>query len=64
MSRPRQVDNELVAYAQVMIAKVGDLDALRRAQAVLLPALQGATLEQTAILLGAGRASLPPQLQA
>ena len=63
MSRPRHVDKKLVAYAQAMLARVGDMEALRRAQAVLLPALLGATLEQTAMLLGVGRASVP-RLQA
>ena len=63
MARPRRVDTELVARAQVLVTEARDLSALRSAQAVLLPALLGATLEQTAMLLGVGRATVP-RLQA
>lgn len=63
MARPRRVDMELVALAQMRVAEAGDLSALRSAQAVLLPALLGATLEQTAMVLGVGRATVP-RLQA
>ena len=63
MARPRRVDMELVAQAQVVAADANDVESLRCAQAVLLPALLGATLEQTAMLLGVGRASVP-RLQA
>ena len=58
MARPRRIDLELVTQAQVVAAQAGDVDSLRCAQAVLLPAVLGATLEQTAMLLGVGRASV------
>jgi len=54
---------KLVRQAQAVVAKATDLEELRCAQAVLLPALLGATLEQTAAVLGVGRASVP-RLQA
>ena len=41
-----------------MAAQATDADSLRCAQAVLLPAMLGATLEQTAMVLGVGRASV------
>ncbi len=63
MARPRRVDMELVAQAQAAALEASDLEALRCAQAVLLPALLGATLEQTAAALGVGRATVP-RLQA
>jgi len=59
MARPRRVDIELVAQAQVEAIEASDVESLRCALAVLLPALLGATLEQTAMLLGVGRASVP-----
>ena len=58
MARPRRVDMELVTQAQVVAAQATDADSLRCAQAVLLPAMLGATLEQTAMALGVGRASV------
>ncbi len=58
MARPRRVDLELVSQAQVAAMEARDVDSLRCAQAVLLPAVLGATLEQTAMLLGLGRASV------
>lgn len=63
MARPRRIDMELVAQAQAVIAKATDLEEFRCAQAVLLPALLGATMEQTAAVLGVGRATVP-RLQA
>ena len=63
MARPRRIDLELVTQAQVVAAQADDVESLRCAQAVLLPALFGATLEQTALSLGVGRASVP-RLQA
>lgn len=63
MARPRRIDMELVTQAQVVAADANDVESLRCAQAVLLPALLGATLEQTAMVLGVGRASVP-RLQA
>jgi transposase len=58
MARPRQIDQELVQKAQTVVAQATDLQELRAAQAVLLPALLGTTLEQTASLLGVGRATV------
>ena len=63
MARPRRIDFELVTQAQVVAGQADDIESLRCAQAVLLPALFGATLEQTALSLGVGRASVP-RLQA
>src|SRR6202158_5447907 len=58
MSRPRHIDWKLVSKAQAMVVKSSDIRQLKAAQAVLLPALAGTTLEQTASLLGVGRASV------
>ena len=58
MARPRRVDLELVTQALVVAAQANDADSLRCAQAVMLPAILGATLEQTAMILGVGRASV------
>ena len=63
MARPRRVDIKLVAHAQAAASEASDIEALRCAQAVLLPALLGATLEQTATALGVARATVP-RLQA
>lgn len=41
-----------------MVAETTDIGQLKAAQAVLLPAITGTTLEQTASLLGVGRASV------
>ena len=59
MARPRQIDFELITQAQFVVSLAEDVETLRCAQAVLLPALFGATLEQTALSLGVGRASVP-----
>jgi transposase len=42
-----------------MVVETADVKQLRAAQSVLLPALAHTTLEQTAALLGVGRASVP-----
>ena len=63
MARPRRVDMELVTQAQVVVAQATDVDSLGCAQAVLLPALLGATLEQTAMLLGVGASERVWRLQ-
>src|ERR1700690_3602717 len=57
MSRPRHIDWKLVSKAQAIVAETPDIRELKAAQAVLLPAVTGTTLEQTASLLGVGRAS-------
>jgi DDE superfamily endonuclease len=59
MARPRQIDKGLVAKARHAVTHATDLDQLRAAQAVLLPAVASATLEQTAAILGVGRATVP-----
>lgn len=58
MGRPRRIDQVIVDRAQVIAASSTSLETLRRCQAVLLPALFGATLEQTAAALGVGRATV------
>jgi transposase len=58
MSRPRRIDSKLVAKAQTLVTQAANLSQLRAAQAILLPALAHMTLEQTATLLGVGRASV------
>ena len=59
MARPRRIDKGLVAKAKRVVAQTTDVEQLRAAQAVLLPALASATLEQTATILGVGRATVP-----
>ena len=63
MARPRRIDPLLVKRAQMAAAVTTSVESLRQCQAVLLPALFGATLEQTAAVLGVGRATVP-RLQA
>ncbi len=58
MPTPRRIDPTWVAQAQKVVATATDLHQLRAAQAVLLPALLGASLEKTAALLGVGRATV------
>jgi transposase len=58
MARPRRIDLGLVTEAQVAVAQASSLSEFRAAQAVLLPALLGASLTQTATLLGVGRATV------
>jgi transposase len=63
MARPRRIDPLIVKRAQLTAATSTSVESLRQCQAVLLPALFGATLEQTANVLGVGRATVP-RLQA
>jgi transposase len=58
MSRHRRIDTALVSRAQTVVAQARDMRELRAVQAVLLPAVAGATLEQTAKVLGVGRATV------
>ena len=58
MSRPRRIDSRVVTKAQAALARATDIRELRAAQAVVLPALAGTTLEQTAAVLGVSRASV------
>jgi len=58
MARPRRIDPLIVEQAQLIAATTTSVEALRQCQAVLMPALFGATLEQTATVLGVGRATV------
>jgi transposase len=58
MARPRRIDPLLVQRAQLTAATSTSVETLRQCQAVLLPALFGATLDQTAAVLGVGRATV------
>ena len=57
MGRPRRIDIALVKRARKAVEQAVSVQELRAAQAVLLPAQTGATLTQTATLLGVGRAT-------
>ena len=58
MARPRITDEPLVASARQVAQQTQDIRQLRRALAVLLPAELNASLEQTATVLGVGRATV------
>jgi len=58
MARPRRIDPLIVKRAQRTAATSTSVESLRQCQAVLLPALFGATLEQAATVLGVGRATV------
>ena len=58
MARPRRTDPLVIKRAQLSAASSTSVESLRQCQAVLLPALFGATLEQTAAVLGVGRATV------
>ena len=58
MARPRRIDPLVVERAQLTATTSTSVESLRQCQAVLLPALFGATLEQTAAVLGVGRATV------
>ena len=58
MARPRVLDHRLIEHAQRLLADAASAEDMRCAQAVLLPALLGATLEQTARVLGVGHATV------
>lgn len=63
MARPRRIDQGLVSQAREIVRQTQDAQELRQAMAVLLPSELNASLEQTARLLGVGRATVP-RLQA
>ncbi len=63
MARPRRIDPVVVQRAQMTAAGTTSVESLRQCQAVLLPVLFGAPLEQTAAVFLAGRATVP-RLQA
>ena len=58
MARPRLVDDAVAQHAAGLAARAATVDDLRCAQAILLPALLGATLAQTAAALGVSRATV------
>lgn len=58
MARPRRIDPLVVKRAQLTAATSTSVESLRQCQAILLPALCGATLDQTAAVLGVGRATV------
>src|ERR1035437_5726390 len=58
MARPRIIDEQLVASARQIAQQTLDIRELRQALAVLLPAELNASLEQTASVLGVGRATV------
>src|SRR2546422_364668 len=58
MARPRKIDSDLVAQAQQVAARTGDIQELRMAQAILLPALAHMTLKAAGKVLGVGRATV------
>jgi transposase len=58
MARPRRIDSELVREAQLVASQTEDIQELRMAQAVLLPALAQMTLKAAAKVLGVGRATV------
>ena len=63
MARPRRIDQQLVQRALEIARRTQDARELRQAMSVLLPAELKASLEQTARVLGVGRATVP-RLQA
>jgi transposase len=58
MARPRRIDPQLVEKAREVVKQTQDGHELRKALAVLLPAEMNSTLEQTAAMLGVGRATV------
>ena len=58
MARPRRIHPDLVAQARQVARQTQDLTTYRQALAVLLPADLSASLEQTAQVLGVGRATV------
>lgn len=63
MARPRRIDEQLIDSARRIVQQTQNIREFRQAMAVLLPAELNATLEQTARVLGVGRATVP-RLQA
>ncbi len=58
MARPRRIDSELLKEAQLVASQAEDIQELRMAQAVLLPALAQMTLKAAAKVIGVGRATV------
>ncbi|MFM8715537.1 MAG: hypothetical protein ACKOF3_01955, partial [Spartobacteria bacterium] len=59
MARKPTIDPDLVNKAQEIAKDTKCASTLRLCQSVLLPARIGATLEETAAILGVGRATVP-----
>lgn len=59
MARPRIIDEQVVASARQVVQQTQDLREFRQALAVLLPAELNTSLEQTARMIGVGRATVP-----
>ena len=55
MARPAHYQDEELAWAKLLIETATTVQQLRRGQAMLLPALTGASIDTTATLLGLGR---------
>lgn len=58
MARPRRIDSELVDEAERVVSQTEDIQELRMAQAVLLPALAQMSLKAAAKVIGVGRATV------
>ena len=59
MARPRRIDEQVVASARQVVQQTEDIREFRQALAVLLPAELNTSLEQTARMIGVGRATVP-----
>ena len=59
MARPRRIDEHVVASARQVVQQTQDIREFRQALAVLLPADLNTSLEQTARMIGVGRATVP-----
>lgn len=58
MSRPSNHTGALIERAKLVLNAATSLEDFRRAQSILLPALLGATVRQTAEVLGVGHATV------
>ena len=58
MARPRIIDEQVVASARQVVHQTQELREFRQALAVLLPAELNTSLEQTARMIGVGRATV------
>ena len=58
MTRPRRIDPDIVAQAAQVATQTQDIQELRMAQSIMLPVLAQMTLDQTASMLGVGRATV------
>ena len=58
MGRPRRIDRRAVTRARKAVGQATSVEELRAAQAVLLPAVMNTTQEETAALIGVGRATV------